>query len=150
MLNRVTMMGRLVANPELKTTPSGTSVTSFAVAVDRNQKAKDGSRQADFFDIVAWSKTAELVCKYMTKGSMIVIDGRLQARSYTDKNGNKRKAVEVVAENISFAGDKKPAGQSDEYDYQSETRTATVAPAEAAPAGIDDFALIDDSDDLPF
>lgn len=106
MLNIAALMGRLVADPELKTTQSGISVTSFRIAVDRNITDGSGARQTDFIDIVAWRGTAEFVCKYFTKGQMIAVNGRIQTRSYEDKQGNKRTAVEVVADNVSFCGSK--------------------------------------------
>lgn len=100
-------MGRLVADPELKQTANGTSVTSFRIAVDRNFANKEtGERQADFINIVAWRQTAEFVCKYFRKGNMIAIEGSLQTRSYEDKDGNKRTSYDVVASNVSFAGAK--------------------------------------------
>lgn len=103
MINNAVIMGRIVAVPELRTTTNGTSVTSFTVAVDRKFSQE---KQTDFLDIVAWKNTAEFVCKYFTKGSMIAIQGNIQTRLFEDKNGNKRKAVEIVAENVSFCGGK--------------------------------------------
>lgn len=105
MLNKVTLMGRLTAEPELRRTTSGTAVTSFSLAVERS-KSKDGSKETDFIDIVAWSGTAELVCKYLGKGRMVVLCGRLQTRNWEDKSGNRRKSVEVVADEIHFVGSK--------------------------------------------
>lgn len=106
MLNVVAIMGRLVADPELRTTPQGTNVCSFRIACDRNFVRQGEQRQADFIDIVAWRSQAEFVSKYFQKGSLIAIEGSLQTRQYQDKNGNNRTAVEVVANNISFAGPK--------------------------------------------
>ena len=106
MLNVVALMGRLVYEPELKTTPSGINVCSFRIAYDRNFARQGEQRQADFIDIVAWRQTAEFVCKYFQKGSMIAIEGSLQTTSYQDKNGNNRTKVEVVASNVSFCGSK--------------------------------------------
>lgn len=105
MLNKVTLMGRLTAEPELRRTTSGTAVTSFSLAVERS-KARDGNKETDFIDVVAWSGTAELVCKYLDKGRMVVLCGRLQTRSWEDKSGNRRKSVEVVADEIHFVGSK--------------------------------------------
>lgn len=105
MLNRVVLMGRLVRDPELRRTQSGIAVTSFGLAVERNYKSADGNRQTDFFDIVAWRNTAEFVCRYFTKGRMAAIDGRLEKREYTDRDGNRRTTVEVIADNVHFAGD---------------------------------------------
>ena len=106
MLNVVAIMGRLVADPELRTTPQGINVCSFRIACDRNFARQGEQRQADFIDIVAWRSQAEFVSKYFQKGSLIAIEGSLQTRQYQDKNGNNRTAVEVVANNISFAGPK--------------------------------------------
>ena len=106
MLNVVAIMGRLVADPELRTTQSGINVVSFRIACDRNFARQGEQRQADFIDIVAWRQQAEFVSKYFQKGSLIAIEGSLQTRQYQDKNGNNRTAVEVVANNISFAGPK--------------------------------------------
>lgn len=106
MLNVVAIMGRLVADPELRTTPAGHSVCSFRIACDRSYVQQGQERQADFIDIVAWRQQADFVSKYFQKGSLIAIDGSLQTRQYQDKNGNNRTAVEVVANNISFAGAK--------------------------------------------
>ena len=160
MLNVVALMGRLVADPELKTTTQGTSVCSFRIACDRSFVRQGEQRQADFIDIVAWWQTAEFVCKYFQKGSLIAIEGSLQTRQYQDRNGNNRTAVEVVANNVSFAGAKaadKPAAQS--FDRQTanihvrEANAAHSAP-QAAPeysqGNADDFVPIDDNDDLPF
>lgn len=107
MLNNVTLMGRLVADPELKTTPSGVSVTAFSIAVERNYAPQNAERETDFIDIVAWRNTAEFICKYFSKGSLIAIQGSIQTRTYEDKNGNKRKAVEVLANSVYFCGGKK-------------------------------------------
>lgn len=122
MLNSVVIMGRLTAAPELKTTNSGVSVTSFTVAVDRRFQKQGEDKQADFLNVVAWRQTADFVCNYFNKGSMIAVQGELQTRSYKDKDGNKRTATEIVADNVSFCGGKKdsaaaePAG-GDNYDY---------------------------------
>ena len=148
MLNVAVIMGRLTAEPELRTTTSGISVTSFSVAVDRAYQ-KNGERQTDFINVVAWRQTAEFVSRYFHKGSMIAVEGSIQTRNYEDRNGNKRTAVEVVANNVSFCGSK------------AETGTG-AAPAVAVPsaqpqaaqsfstAGADDFSSVDMNDDLPF
>lgn len=107
MINRVVLMGRLVADPELKTTGSGVSVTSFRIAVDRSYVKQGAERQADFFDIVAWRGTAEFVCKHFNKGSLVAIDGQLQSRQYQTKDGQGRTAIEVVADNVSFTGERR-------------------------------------------
>lgn len=133
MINCAVLMGRLVGDPELKTTPSGTSVTSFRIAVDRNTKDK----AADFIDIVAWRQTAEFVTRYFHKGSMIAVQGSIQTRNYEDKNGNKRTAFEVVVNNVSFCG--KETNKTVDVDPVGNIDTATPQ----------DFETIDD-DDLPF
>lgn len=103
MLNIVAIQGRLTADPELKHTPSGVAVTSFTLAVDRYAKEE---RKTDWVDVVAWRQTAEFICKYFTKGQMIAVTGSIQTRSYEDKQSNKRKAVEIVAKEVSFCGSK--------------------------------------------
>lgn len=157
MLNVVAIMGRLVADPELRTTQQGTNVCTFRIACERSYTQKGQQRQADFVDIVAWGKTAEFICKFFLKGSMIAIDGSLQTRNYQDKQGNKRTAVEVVANNISFAGAKaadKPAAASYEQQTMNHVQQAKAAQNAPQPAytqgGTDDFAAINDTDDLPF
>lgn len=107
MLNVAVLMGRLVADPELRFTTSEIPVTSFTLAVDRDYVKPGADRQADFIDIVAWRSTAEFVCKYFTKGQLVAIQGSIQTRSYQDKEGNKRKAFEIVADNVHFADKKK-------------------------------------------
>lgn len=106
MINNVTLMGRLTAAPELKTTTSGTSVTTFCIAVDRRFQPKDGEKQADFINCVAWRSTAEFITKYFGKGDLIAVTGEIQTRKYQDNSGNNRVAVEVVIENASFCGGK--------------------------------------------
>lgn len=148
MLNVVALMGRLTHTPELKTTQNGTSVCSFGIACDRNFVQQGQERQADFIDIVAWRGQAEFVSKYFQKGSMVAITGSLQSRNYKDKNGNSRTAVEVLADQINFAGPKKTqqvddGGEAPPKDYRE--------PAPAYSQGsADDFAVINDNDDLPF
>lgn len=107
MLNKIIIMGRLVKDPELRRTQSGTAVTSFRLAVDRDFKAKDGTKEADFFDVTAWRSTAEYVSKYFTKGRMAVVSGRLQSRPWKDQDGNKRVAIEIVAESVYFGDSKR-------------------------------------------
>jgi len=107
MLNRVILMGRLVSDPELKTTGTGVSVTSFRIAVDRSYVKQGEERKADFFDIVCWRNQAEFVCRYFGKGSMIAIDGQLQSRTYQAKDGTNRYVVEVVADSVSFTGERR-------------------------------------------
>lgn len=124
MLNVAIIMGRLVADPELRHTPNDIAVTSFTVAVDRSYVKAGTERQADFIDVVAWRSTADFVCKYFRKGSAIVVQGSLQTRSYTDSQGNKRKAVEIVADNVHFGESKR----------DSAANAATYVPPAAAPA----------------
>ena len=148
MLNKVIIMGRLVKDPELRRTQSGTAVTSFRIAVDRDFKSQDGSKQADFFDVVAWRSTAEFVSKYFTKGRMAVVEGRLQTRDWTDKDGGKRRSAEVVAENVYF-GDSKRDGAGD-YGA-APAYSAPSRPAAAPMSGHSDFAEIGEEDgELPF
>lgn len=152
MLNVVAIMGRLVADPELRTTPAGVNVCQFRIACDRNFARQGEQRQADFVDIVAWRQQADFVCKYFSKGSLIAIKGRIQTRNYQDKNGNNRTAFAVVAENINFGGSK--GTSSAKVDDGGEAAPRSDAWPKADPpanyGGVDDFAVIDDNDDLPF
>ncbi len=152
MLNHITIMGRLTRDPELRRTGTGIAVTSFTVAVDRDFGGRDGGeRETDFIDCVAWRNTGEFVSKYFTKGSMIVVSGRLQIRGWTDKEGNKRRTAEVVADNVYF-GESKRGGETGGASYGS-TYAAPAAPSYSAPAsnGASDFAMLDDDDaQLPF
>lgn len=152
MLNVVAIMGRLVADPELRTTTQGNSVCSFRIACDRSYVQQGQERQADFIDIVAWRQQAEFVSKYFQRGSLIAIEGSLQTRQYQDKNGNKRTAVEAVANNISFAGAKRQDGQN-APSYEQQTASHVKQSKEQsgfAQGSADDFAVINDNDDLPF
>ena len=135
MSNRCVLSGRLTADPELRQTQNGISVASFTIAVDRQYTPKDGERQADFIDIVAWRGTAEFVSKYFTKGKWIEVDGSIQTRKYTDKSGNNRKAFEILADHVGFGGASKDAGS------QANNGAAySSPPPPAAPAGFDPFA----------
>jgi single-strand DNA-binding protein len=121
MLNVAVLMGRLTKDPELRQTPNGVSVTTFTIAVDRNYTPKGQERQADFIDIVAWRNTAEFVCKYFRKGQLVAVQGSIQTRSYTDRDGNKRKAVEIVADSVHFAESKRndsPYQKSDDGGFE--------------------------------
>lgn len=151
MLNVVAIMGRLVADPELKTTPAGINVCTFRIACDRSFAQQGQQRQTDFIDVVAWRHNADFLCKHFAKGGMVAIQGRLQTRQYQDRNGNKRTAVEVVADSLSFAGSsKKPGGQAvDEGGEAPPSDYRDPAPA-YSQGDADDFAVIDDNDDLPF
>ena len=137
MLNRCIFMGRLTRDPELRHTQSGTAVASFSLAVDRDFKDKNtGERTTDFIDIVAWKGTAEFVSRYFTKGRMAVVEGRLQIRDWNDKDGNKRRSAEVIAESIYFG---------------ASTRDGAAAPAGSAQVQSGEFAeLSDDDGELPF
>lgn len=148
MLNKIILMGRLTRDPELRRTGSGTAVTSFALAVDRDFKGQGGEKETDFIDIVAWRSTAEFVSKYFTKGRMAVVDGRLQIRDWTDKDGGKRRSAEVVADNVYF-GDSKRDSDSAGGSYAPRA-SAPVSDYASAPEG-DRFAeLSDDDGELPF
>lgn len=155
MLNKVILMGRLTADPEHKQTPNGVSVTSFSIAVERNFADKQtGKREADFINIVAWRGTADLICKYFAKGRLIALEGSIQTRNYEDKNGNKRTAFEVVAEQVYFTGEK--ANTTDGNSGFSAapsfpTPESFVEPAKGTGFSVGDFEEIDtDDSDLPF
>lgn len=144
MLNRIIIMGRLARDPELRRTQSGTPVASFSLAVDRDFKDKStGDRATDFIDVVAWRQTAEFVSRYFTKGRMAVVEGRLQIRGWTDKDGNKRTSAEVVAENVYFGDAKEKDDSGPDYTYKA-------TPGEMKQME-DSFAeLADDDGELPF
>lgn len=146
MLNVVAIMGRMVKDPELKTTNSGKSVCSFRIANDSGYKNADGSSQTNWLDVVAWGKTAEFVCKYFPKGSLIAIDGRLQTRQYQDKNGQNRTAVEIVANNANFCGSKESTSPAPQNAAQRPAATSQRTQGEPDV----DYALIEDEGDLPF
>ncbi|HCR43707.1 MAG TPA: single-stranded DNA-binding protein [Ruminococcaceae bacterium] len=155
MLNVVALMGRFVADPELKQTSSGISVTNFRIAVDRSYVKAGSERQTDFIDVVAWRNTAEFVCKYFRKGQLVALQGSLQTRSYTDKDGNKRKAVEVIADNVHFAEPKRDGGANPGYQQRPQAQDKASAqnqqPAPAYSNGdTGDFEEIPSDDDLPF
>lgn len=117
MLNRTVIMGRFTADPELRRTQNGTACCSFSLAVERDFRGKNGDRETDFIDLVAWSGTAELVAKYFTKGRMAAVEGRIQTRSWTDKHDQKRKSTEIVVENIYFADSKERERYAPEPGY---------------------------------
>ena len=178
MLNRIILMGRLTRDPELRHTQTGTAVASFTLAVDRDFKDRSsGERATDFIDVVAWRQTGEFVSRYFTKGRMAVVEGRLQMRDWTDKDGNKRRSAEVVADNVYFGDSKRDAESAGGYSsgytggYQAAPsggynaapsgysapmggNGGYTAPAQngyAAPVGTDHFAeLSDDDGELPF
>ena len=141
MLNHIVIMGRLTRDPELRRTGSGTAVASFTLAVERDQKPKESERETDFIECVAWRQTGEFVSKYFSKGRMAVVSGRLQIRGWTDKEGNKRRTAEVVADSVYFADSKKDDASGGGYDPQQQ------APEYPAP----DYPMLDDDDkQLPF
>lgn len=144
-MNVICLLGRLTATPELKTTQGGVSVTSFTVAVDRTYQPKGSERQTDFINCVAWRNTAEFISKYFQKGQRIAINGSLQSRSYTDKEGNKRTVFEVVVDNAHFA-ESKGAGPRGDSQVPQYTESAPAF----SNAGATDFEEIVGEDDLPF
>lgn len=145
MLNHIVLMGRLTRDPELRRTGSGVAVASFTIACDRDF-GQNGQKETDFIDVTAWRNTAEFVDKYFSKGRMAVVSGRLQIRGWTDKDGNKRKSAEVVADNVYF-GDSKTEG-SNGGSYGTPAMTSYATPV-ATPAS--DFAMLEDDDgQLPF
>ena len=137
-LNRVTIMGRLTRDVELRHTQSGTAVASFTLAVDRDYKGQNGERETDFIDVAAWKGTAEFAAKYLAKGRMAVVEGRLQLRDWTDREGSRRRSAEVVAEHIYFGDSRRGEG---EY---------TPEPANASQTAADAFTELDDDEHLPF
>ena len=141
MLNKIIIMGRLTIDPELRRTGSGTAVTSFSLACDRDFKSQSGDKETDFIDVVAWKNTAEFVSKYFSKGRMAVVEGRLQIRGWTDKAGNKRTTAEVVADNVYFADSKR----SESNENQKENFNALSGRLS------DDFVPISEEDgEIPF
>lgn len=164
-MNKVFMMGRLVKDPELKTTPNGISTCSFSIAVDRNYQKKGEEKTSDFFNVVAWRGTAEFICRYFSKGRMILIEGEMQTRRYTDKNGNPATWYEIMVDNAFFTGEKSSNGGN--YGGYNDAPPITEpppgyggsasgsyggssAPAESLPATpAPDFAAAD-KDDYPF
>ena len=167
MLNHIVIMGRLTRDPELRRTGSGVAVTSFSVAVDRDfGKNENGERETDFIDCVAWRQTGEFVSKYFTKGSMIVVSGRLQIRNWNDKDGNKRRSAEVVADNVYFGESKRSSDAGSAYGGSTGSSYGNYAPnnggynapapsyggySAPASAPASDFAMLEDDDaQLPF
>lgn len=136
MLNRIIVMGRMTRDPELRRTNSGTAVASFTVAVDRDFKSQSGEKETDFIDAVAWRNTAEFVSKYFSKGRMAVVEGRLQLRDWTDKDGNKRRSAEIVADSVYFGDSKRDGGDTVQSEPQSEPQSG--------------FSEVEDDGDLPF
>ena len=141
MLNSIIIMGRLTSDPELRSTSSGLSVTTFTVAVDRNYAKPGEEKKTDFIPVSAWRSTADFVSKYFRKGSMIAVQGSLQTRNYEDKNGNKRVAFEVLADQVSFCGSKSESGTFNNASNNASSYNNSTA---------DDFSSVVDDEDLPF
>ena len=141
-MNTICLMGRLTADPELRSTQSGVAVTSFTLAVERDYTPKGQDKQADFIPVVAWRQTAEFVCKYFHKGQRAALTGSLQTWQYTDRDGSKRTAYEVVAEHVYFAESKKDSG-APSVSYSEQV-------PQSAPPAAEDFEVIPDEDSLPF
>lgn len=137
MLNKWIGMGRLTAAPELKTTPSGTSVATFTVAVERDFKGQNGEKQTDFLNVVAWGKTGEFASRFFDKGNMICVEGSVQTRTYNAQDGTKRYVTEIIASNVYFTGEKKEAATTP---YAQPT----------APQDAKDYVQLEDDEDLPF
>ena len=143
MLNKCFLQGRMTADPELRHTQNGVAVATFRLAVTRDFKEKDGERKADFISVVCWRGTAEFVSRFFQKGSLAVVEGRLQVRDYTDRDGNKRFATEVIADNVYFSESRKR--DDTEQTYQAEGDTEQTYPASG-----EQFTDISDNEDLPF
>lgn len=152
MLNRVVLMGRLTADPEHKTTPSGVAVTSFSIAVERNFADKTtGTRPVDFINIVAWRGTADMICRFFRKGSLIALEGSIQTRKYQDRDGNNRIAFEVVADQVYFTGEKSSDRPQSQPRSDFPIPETFNEPEKGKSFSVGDFEEIDsDDDDLPF
>ena len=148
MINMVALMGRLTYEPELRSTPNGLVVIRFQVACDRTYQKDSQNRQADFIDCVAWRQTAEFISRYFHKGSMIAVEGTIQTSNYTDKDGNKRKQIEVLTNNVSFCGGKSENGSQGTQGAQNEQYTQ--GGMDINPDTSDFEEIVDDDDDLPF
>lgn len=142
MYNKAILIGRLVADPEMRTTPNGINVATFRIAVDRFTKSAE--KKADFINIVSWRQQAEFVCRYFSKGKAIGIDGSIQTRDYTDKEGNKRYAFEIVADRVFFVEPKNASGGA------PATPTAANEGVSYSSGSTGDFQVVDNDDDLPF
>lgn len=153
MLNQVSLMGRLTADPELRHTPNDVAVTTFTVAVNRSYVKQGSERQADFIDIVAWRNTAEFVCRYFRKGQMIAVTGSIQTRTYQDREGKNRKAVEVVADNVYFTESRNSSGGSasgGNTSYNTDPTDDQDKNTSYSSGSVDDFTVIANDEDLPF
>lgn len=146
MVNNVTLMGRLTARPELKTTQSGATVTGFCIAVDRRYKTKDGDKQTDFINCVAWRNTAEFITRYFDKGDLIAVTGEIQTRQYTDNNGNKRTAFEILIDQASFCGGKN-TGNSDNSGNNTDSNSTPPTMPQMPPPN---WETLSDDEELPF
>ncbi len=147
MLNVIAVMGRLVADPELRKTPNGISTTRFTIACNRSYVKSGAERQTDFLDIVAWRGTAEFICKYFKKGQLMAIDGSLQTHSYEDREGVKRKAYDIVVNNVNFVESKRSASGDGDGGFERRPTQEQSAFSVGSP---EDFAVVDESEDLPF
>lgn len=150
MLNTAVLMGRLTADPELRYTPNNVAVTSFTLAVDRSYVKAGAERETDFIDVVAWRSTAEFVCKYFHKGQLVAVEGSIQTRSYQDKEGNRRKAFELVANNVHFAEPKRDFAPSQNNTYTEAPKAQEQTNTSFENAEAEDFQRIPTDDDLPF
>lgn len=149
MINMVALMGRLTYEPELRSTPNGVSVLRFQIACDRNYQRSGQDRQADFIDCVAWRQTAEFISRFFHRGDMIAVEGTIQTSNYTDKDGNKRKQIEVLANNVSFCGSKSENGSQGTQGAQNEQYTQGGMNIDYDDADFEE--IVDDTDDdLPF
>jgi single-strand DNA-binding protein len=151
-LNHITLMGRIVRDVELRRTGSGVAVASFTIAVDRDFSGKDSEKKTDFIDCVAWRQTGEFISKHFTKGRMIVVDGRLEMRDWTDKEGNKRRSAEVIVANAYFGDSKRDGDSGSSYAGNSFSAPASGFGGYSAPSSpASDFAMLEDDDaQLPF
>lgn len=154
MLNTAVLMGRLTAEPELRHTPNGVAVTRFTLAVERTYVKSGAERQADFIDIVAWRNTAEFVSKYFHKGQLVAVDGSIQTGSYQDKDGNKRRTFEIVANNVHFAEPKRDSYNdnmnNNQPEYSGFNESGGTSTSSYENGSNDDFQEIPSDDDLPF
>ncbi len=150
MLNVVVLMGRLVSDPELRHTPNDVAVTSFTIAVNRRFSKPGEERQTDFIDIVAWRQVADFICKYFRKGQMIAIEGSIQTRTYQDKDGNKRKAFEIIASNAQFTESKRDSSSSFGLREEKMTEKSNIDFSAYSSGEDNDFQTIESDDDLPF
>ena len=151
MLNQVSLMGRLTADPELRHTPNDIAVTTFTLAVNRSYVKQGAERQADFIDVVAWRSTAEFICRYFKKGQMMAVTGSIQTRNYTDKEGKNRKAFEVVADNVYFTESRSASQGTASYTPSSVYDEDSASDKPSYSSGTpDDFTIISNDEDLPF